>query len=83
MRQNGTVVYLKSGVHDLWQRTRHDRSRPLLKTGNPRAKLQELFGLRNPLYTEIADIVIHTGKQNVQVLLSALQRKLNVSPGAI
>ena len=78
MRANGTVVYLKSGVHDLWQRTRHDRSRPLLQTADPRAKLRELFEQRNPLYTEVADIVMHTGKQNVQVLLSALQRKLNV-----
>ena len=79
MRENGTVVYLKSGVHDLWQRTRHDRSRPLLQTADPRAKLHELFEQRNPLYTETADIVIHTGKQNVQVLLSALQHKLNFS----
>jgi 3-dehydroquinate synthase len=79
MRENGTVVYLKSGVHDLWQRTRHDRNRPLLQTGDPRAKLQELFEQRNPLYTETADIVMHTGKQNVTVLLAALQRKLNIS----
>lgn len=78
MRENGTVVYLKSGVHDLWQRTRHDRSRPLLQTADPRAKLHELFEQRNPLYTETADIVIHTGKQNVQILLSALQRKLDI-----
>jgi 3-dehydroquinate synthase len=79
MRENGTVVYLKSGIHDLWQRTRHDRSRPLLKTADPRAKLHELFEQRNPLYTEAADIIMHTGKQSVQVLLSALQRKLNTS----
>ncbi len=79
MRENGTVVYLKSGVHDLWQRTRHDRSRPLLQTADPRAKLHELFEQRNPIYTEIADIVIHTGKQSVHVLLSALQCKLNAT----
>ncbi len=79
MRENGIVVYLKSGIHDLWQRTRHDRNRPLLKTADPRAKLHELFEQRNPLYTEAADIVMHTGKQSVQVLLSALQRKLNTS----
>lgn len=77
MRENGIVVYLKSSVHDLWQRTRHDRSRPLLQTADPRAKLQQLFEQRNPLYTEAADIVIHTGKQNVQVLLAALLNKLN------
>jgi 3-dehydroquinate synthase len=76
MKQRGTVVYLKSSVHDLWQRTRHDHNRPLLQTGNPRAKLQELHDLRDPLYTETAHIVIHTGKQSVQVLLEKLQQRL-------
>lgn len=79
MSENGIVVYLKSGVHDLWQRTRHDRSRPLLQIADPRAKLHELFIQRNPLYTETADIIMHTGKQNIQVLLSALLRKLNTA----
>jgi 3-dehydroquinate synthase len=76
MKQNGTVVYLKSNAHDLWQRTRHDHNRPLLQTENPRAKLQELQDLRDPLYTETADVIIHTGKQSVQILLERLQQKL-------
>lgn len=77
LRQNGFVVYLKSSVHDLWQRTRHDHTRPLLQTENPRAKLQELHDLRDPLYEETADIAIHTGKQGVQILLMRLLRKLD------
>lgn len=76
MKQNGVVVYLKSSVHDLWQRTRHDHNRPLLQTNNPRAKLQELHDQRDPLYAEAADIIIHTGKQSVQILLERLQNKL-------
>jgi shikimate kinase/3-dehydroquinate synthase len=76
MKQNGLVVYLKSSVHDLWQRTRHDHNRPLLQTENPRAKLQELHDQRDPLYMEAADVVIHTGKQSVQILLERLQHKL-------
>jgi 3-dehydroquinate synthase len=76
MKQNGVVVYLKSTVHDLWQRTRHDQNRPLLQTENPRAKLQELLDLREPLYEEAADVVAHTGKQSVQVLLERLQHRL-------
>ena len=76
MKRNGVVVYLKSSVHDLWQRTRHDHNRPLLQTDNPRAKLQELHDLRDPLYMETADVIIHTGKQSVQILLERLQHKL-------
>lgn len=76
MKRSGIVVYLKSNVHDLWQRTRHDHNRPLLQTENPRAKLQELHDLRDPLYTAAADMIIHTGKQSVQLLLERLQHRL-------
>lgn len=76
LKASGVVVYLKSNVHDLWQRTRHDTNRPLLQTADPRGKLQELFEQRDPLYAEIADIVMQTGKQSVHVLLMRLQQRL-------
>lgn len=69
LQQNGIVIYLEAGVHDLWQRTRHDRNRPLLQTGDPRAKLTELYRQRDPLYQQVADIVIHSGKQSVHALM--------------
>lgn len=69
LRQSGIVIYLKANVHDLWQRTRHDRNRPLLQTGDPRAKLAELFEQRDPLYQQAADIVVQSGKQSAQALM--------------
>lgn len=77
LRKNGVVIYLKSGVHDLWQRTRHDHNRPLLQTENPRAKLQELYEQRDSLYTAVADHIVHTGKQSVQTLINRLIKKIN------
>ena len=75
---NGIVVYLKSTVHDLWQRTRHDRNRPLLQTADPRAKLKELYELRDPLYMQVADLVMPTGKQSVYSMVAQLQHELNL-----
>lgn len=69
LKQNGIVIYLRANVHDLWQRTRNDRNRPLLQTGDPRAKLTELFQQRDPLYRQAADIVVHSGKQSVNALM--------------
>ena len=74
---NGIVVYLKSTVHDLWQRTRHDRNRPLLQTADPRAKLKELYELRDPLYTQVADLVMLTGKQSVHSMVQQLLQELD------
>jgi shikimate kinase len=69
LQQNGIVIYLKASVHDLWQRTRHDRNRPLLQTDSPYAKLNELFQQRDPLYQQVSDIVVQSGKQSVHTLM--------------
>ena len=69
MQQNGIVIYLKASVHDLWQRTRHDRNRPLLQTADPHAKLTELFQQRDPLYLQVTDIVMQSGKQSAHALM--------------
>jgi len=69
LQQNGIVIYLKASVHDLWQRTRHDRNRPLLQTDDPHARLTELFQQRDPLYQQVADIVVQSGKQSVHSLM--------------
>ncbi|CAG0940184.1 shikimate kinase [Gallionellaceae bacterium] len=77
LRGNGIVIYLRSSVHDLWQRTRHDRNRPLLQTADPRATLKDLYEQRDPLYSQVADLVISTGKQSAHSLVIQLQQELN------
>lgn len=77
LRENGVVVYLQANVQELWQRTRHDKNRPLLQTDNPQEKLAELFHHRDPLYLEAADIIIQTGRQSVQTLMLQLVDKLH------
>lgn len=76
LAQNGTVIYLNAKVEDLWVRTQHDKNRPLLQTSDPKAKLAELFAQRDPLYREIADIVICSGQQNVQHAAREVERRL-------
>ena len=62
----GTVVYLHTSVDQQLRRTSRDRHRPLLQTDNPRRKLAELMAEREPLYREIADVVIETDGKRVQ-----------------
>lgn len=64
LKQHGTVIYLRAQVHDLWIRTRFDKSRPLLQGGDLRTKLETLYAARDPIYTELADFIIDTGKQS-------------------
>ena len=72
LRSRGTVVYLRASVKDLLNRTRHDKNRPLLQTADPRARLTELYEVRDPLYREVAHITIDTGSQSLTTLMNRL-----------
>jgi shikimate kinase len=76
LAESGTVVYLHGRPADLWQRVRHDRNRPLLANTEPRAKLEALYAERDPLYREVADLVLDTGRQSVQTLARDLLPRL-------
>lgn len=60
LRATGVVVYLRAKLDDLWARTQNDSKRPLLRAENPRAVLSSLLEIREPLYSEIADLIVET-----------------------
>ncbi|ACO75936.1 shikimate kinase AroK [Laribacter hongkongensis] len=76
LRAHGTVIYLRASIDDLLARTALDKNRPLLQTANPREKLESLFAVRDPLYREVADIVIDTSRQHVGTLVNRLLARL-------
>jgi len=78
LRRNGVVVYLRGTPEHLYERTRHDRNRPLLQTANPLARLRELYAQRDPLYREIADVVMDTGRQSVSNMVRVLIGKVDL-----
>ena len=77
LRNNGLVIYLRGTPEHLYERTKHDRNRPLLQTENPLARLRELFQQRDPLYREVADVVVDTGRQSVSGMTRVLFSKLD------
>jgi len=61
----GYVVYLYTTVDQQVSRTQKGRERPLLENGNRREILEELLVQRDPLYREIADLVVDTDGRKV------------------
>jgi shikimate kinase len=57
----GLVIYLHAPPELLYSRTKNDKGRPLLQVENPLGRIRSLAERRDPLYREIADIVIETG----------------------
>lgn len=62
----GFVVYLNTSVDQQVVRTQRGRERPLLGNGDPRETLEALLVSRDPLYREIADIVVETDGRKVR-----------------
>jgi 3-dehydroquinate synthase len=81
LRANGTVIYLRASVASILQRTQHDKNRPLLQTADPRKRIEELAREREPLYQEVADIIVDTGRPNVQSLVQTILQKLEQLDG--
>jgi len=79
LSERGTVIYLHANPVELWHRTKGGEGRPLLQNGDARKILENLYSIRDPLYREIADHVIETGKPSVNQLVNTLIMQLELS----
>lgn len=72
LSRHGFVVYLSAPIEQLISRTIKDRNRPLLQTTDPEATLREILANRDPLYREVADVVIETDSSPVRNVVKHL-----------
>lgn len=76
LRETGTVVYLHAPPRILFERTRHDRNRPLLQVEDPLARLTALYVERDPLYREVAHFVIDCKAGSAAQLAQSIETRL-------
>ena len=81
MKARGFVIYLRTSVDEQLRRTAHDRNRPLLQTPDPRGRLEALLDERDPLYTEVADLVVDTDRGNARALAQRIVKRLKMAMG--
>ncbi|MEO8463983.1 MAG: shikimate kinase [Gammaproteobacteria bacterium] len=75
----GTVVYLETSVDALVQRTRSNKTRPLLMNADPRSVLERLMTARQPLYEEVADLKIGTTGRTVRAVAADIRDRLSAA----
>jgi shikimate kinase len=81
LHAGGRVVYLHASVEQQVGRTARDRNRPLLRTADPAKTLRDLLAIRDPLYREIADLVVETDERPPRmVVLDILERLQQLPP---
>ncbi|MCH7852736.1 MAG: shikimate kinase AroK [Proteobacteria bacterium] len=72
----GYVVYLYTTVAQQLERTQRGRERPLLDNADPRKVLEGFMEIRDPLYREIADLVIETDGRRVKAVAKQIHEAL-------
>jgi shikimate kinase len=72
----GFVVYLHCSPEQQYSRTARDRNRPLLQNSEPLQTLRELMEQRDPLYRQVADLVVSTEKRSASAVVREIRQHL-------
>jgi shikimate kinase len=77
LKGNSFVVYLSSSIKQLSLRTAHSKARPLLEKSNNREQtIRELVKKREPLYREVADVVIDTTGKKLYAIINDIKKSI-------
>lgn len=77
LHSSGWVIYLDVPPNQLYERTRHDRGRPLLQVADPLVRLQELYAQRDPLYREVAHKIIDGSRHAASFVVQSLIKEFS------
>jgi len=73
----GFVIYLQAPLEQLVERTSRDRNRPLLQAEDPRARLAAILAERDPLYRQVADLIVKTDHRTVRSVVKEIHKRLS------
>lgn len=77
LKDNGFIVYLQCSVDKILQRTKRDNQRPLLKTTDPRERIEALFAEREGYYLSCADFTIETSIMQSKAVVQNILNEYN------
>ncbi len=72
----GVVIYLHCSPEQQFARTNRDRNRPLIQTADPLQSLRDIMEIREPLYRQVADLVVSTEKRGTVAVVKEIRRRL-------
>lgn len=75
----GFVIYLECSPEQQYDRTYKDKNRPLLQSGDPLESLRQLMKERDPLYREIADLVVSTEGRSAAAVVKDIVQHIETS----
>lgn len=77
LKKLGTVVYFRVKPETVYERIKHDTTRPLLQCENPLEKITELLEQRKAAYEACADIIIDVDELSMSQVVEKVVRALD------
>jgi shikimate kinase len=77
IKKTGSVIYLSSSVDQILRRTSKSKTRPLLENSSNRRKtISDIIESRDPLYREVATIIINTNGKRLNEVINEIRTHL-------
>ena len=77
LKELGTVVYLRASALTIYERLKHDKTRPLLQGENPQLKIRELMEKRSAIYEKAADVIIDVDGKAFDAIMDEIVNSQN------
>ncbi|HCT92143.1 MAG TPA: shikimate kinase [Lachnospiraceae bacterium] len=77
LKKLGRVIYLRAKVETLMGRLGRDNSRPMLRGGDLRTRIEELMAKRQDTYEKVADLIIDTDGKSFERLILEISEKIS------
>lgn len=77
LHELGQVFYLQASAQTIYERLKHDTTRPLLQGADPQNKIKTLLDERDGYYMEAADVVINVDDKDFEKILSEIEQNVN------
>lgn len=72
LKKLGTVVYLRAKPGTIYERLKHDTTRPLLQGDDPQQKIRTLMEKRASVYEKAADIIIDVDSKDFDTIMDEI-----------
>lgn len=77
LHELGQVFYLRASAGTIYERLKHDTTRPLLQGADPQSKIRTLLDERDDYYMEAADVVINVDGKDFEKILGEIEQNVN------
>ena len=77
LHELGQVFYLKASDMTIYERLKHDTTRPLLQGDDPQSKIRKLLSERDAYYQDAADVIIDVDNKDFEQILREIEQHVN------